>query len=74
MSDESKLTELADLEGYDDFMVMLQEYSIDSVVPGICCNPGCDFTAHYEPDSSTGWCEECQTNTVKSCLILAGVI
>jgi len=52
----------------------LESATIDSVVPGICTNEGCDFTAEYEPDQDAGWCEECDTGTVASALILAGVI
>jgi hypothetical protein len=27
-----------------------------------------------EPDQRRGWCDECRANTMKSALILAGVI
>jgi len=43
-------------------------------VPAICMNPDCDATYEYEPDQDRGWCEECQSNSVKSIMILAGVI
>ena len=73
-SNNSKLEELADLEGFDSDMDLLNEYAYESVIPGICINEGCSYTTHYEPDQSEGWCEECQTGTVKSALILAGLI
>lgn len=69
-----KLQRLADLEGYADPMDMLEEASMDSICPGICMNPNCDYTIEVEPDQTKGWCEDCQTNTVKSALVLAGVI
>lgn len=70
---KSKLEELADAldMNVDE---LLESAAIDSVVPGICTNDGCDFTAEYEPDQDAGWCEECDTGTVASALILAGVI
>jgi len=35
---------------------------------------GCSYTCEMEPDQDRGWCEECRSNTMKSALILAGVI
>lgn len=49
-------------------------YRLDDVIPGICTNEGCSFTAGYEPDQDEGWCDECQTPTVASAFILSGVI
>lgn len=70
---KSKLEVLADAA---DMSVdeLLESAAVDSVVPGICTNDGCDYTAEYEPDQDAGWCEECDTGTVTSVLILAGVI
>jgi len=70
----SKLQLLAEIEGFDDPIDMVRNYHNDSVVPGICMNEGCDATYMYEPDSTSGWCDECETNSVKSCLVLMGVI
>lgn len=53
---------------------LLEGAAFDSVVPGICTNDGCDFTGEYEPDQDAGWCQVCDTGTVTSALILAGVI
>jgi hypothetical protein len=53
---------------------LLEEYVHESAVPGICMNDGCDFTAEYEPDQREGWCEECNTRSVTSALVLAGII
>ena len=43
-------------------------------VPAICMNVNCNATYEYEPDQDRGYCEECKTNSVKSILILAGMI
>ncbi len=69
-----KLRKLRDLEGYDSPTVFLEQCCTDSIVPGICMNDHCDATYEYEPDQDRGWCDECGTNTVKSALILAGMI
>lgn len=70
----SKLTQLASDYGYGDTMEMLEHATFDSVVPGICMNEGCDYSTEVEPDQDCGWCEECQWGSVKSCLMLAGII
>lgn len=41
-------------------------------VPAICVL--CGATAEYESDCREGWCDECENNTVKSALVLAGFI
>jgi hypothetical protein len=63
-----------EIEGWEDELSFLEECVCDSIVPGICTNPDCDYTTSVEPDSQTGWCEECSTNTVSSALILANII
>jgi hypothetical protein len=70
----SKLQQLTDDWGYADTMDMLEHATFDSVAPGICMNPDCDYSTEVEPDQDRGWCEVCETGTVKSCLILAGII
>ena len=69
----SKLDDLAEIEGMTQ-EEMFQEGTFDSVCKGICVNPGCSYTVEVEPDCSSGYCEECKTQTVKSALILAGMI
>ena len=71
---QSKLELLAQTQGYYDPMELLEEYVTDSVCPGICVNPDCDYTTEVEPDCTRGYCECCNTNTVQSAMILAGVI
>ncbi len=52
----------------------VDEYALDDVVPGICMNPDCDYTSEVEPDQREGWCEECDTCSVRSGVVLAGLI
>jgi hypothetical protein len=70
----SKLQQLSEDYGFSDIMEMLEAATFDSVSPAICTNDGCDYSTDMEPDQSEGWCENCDTNTVKSALILAGCI
>lgn len=71
---QKKLQTLAEIEGRDSVEVLLVIASIDSIAPGICMNPHCDYSTEVEPDQQGGYCESCGTPTVKSCLVLAGVI
>lgn len=75
MSDyQDKLGDLCHEYGCSDVHEMIEEYGLDSCVPCICMNDGCMATYEYEPDSWMGWCDECGTNSVKSFLILEGII
>jgi hypothetical protein len=69
----SKLTALAHEYGFS-VVTFIEEYGLEDVVPGICMNPDCEYTTEVEPDQRQGWCGECGTTTVKSGLILAGII
>jgi hypothetical protein len=73
MSDKKKLEILAENEGMT-VEEMLEQATFDSVAKGICSEPGCDYTTEVEPDQDKGYCEGCGGQTVKSCLVLAGVI
>ena len=70
----TKLEQLIELEDYESQEQFLEENAMDSVVPGICTNKNCDYTTSVEPDQDAGWCENCNTNTVKSGLMLAGIM
>jgi hypothetical protein len=70
---EDKLEILAKQYGYS-VGELLEEYGLDSTVPGICINEGCEYVTEYEPDQREGWCGTCGTTTVRSALVLAGVI
>ena len=69
-----KLDKLMEIEGFASMEDMLQAATFDSVSPAICMNDWCDYTCQMEPDQTRGWCDECNTNSVKSALILAGLI
>jgi hypothetical protein len=71
---QQKLKKLVELEGYDDDTDLIADAVSDSVCPAICMNEGCDYTAEMEPDQDRGWCEVCGTNSLKSALVLAGII
>jgi hypothetical protein len=69
----SKLDALARELGMS-VMEFVDSYALDDVSPGICMNPDCDYTTEVEPDQREGWCEECDTPSVKSGVVLAGLI
>jgi hypothetical protein len=69
-----KFKKLVEIEGYDDPVELLADATADSVCPAICMSESCDFTTELEPDQDRGWCPECQTNSMKSALVLAGLI
>lgn len=70
----AKLAVLAKSEGYNTVEAMLEARGYDVTVPAICMTPGCDYTTYMEPDQHEGWCESCNTGTVVSMLVLAGII
>ena len=70
----SKLNDLLESEGFDDEIEFAETYVLESIVPGICMNHSCSNVYEYEPDQDKGWCDCCASNTVKSGLILAGMI
>ncbi|SMD02415.1 MULTISPECIES: hypothetical protein [Primorskyibacter] len=74
MSDAHLLETLAETEGYTTTDALLEDSVFDSLCPAICTNPGCGYTSNLEPDQDRGWCEICSENSMKSALILAGLI
>lgn len=74
VSKQAKIEELCDQYGYDDEVALGEAHICDSVCPAICMNEDCDYTTEMEPDQDRGYCEECETNSVKSLFILMGVI
>jgi hypothetical protein len=69
-----KLDKLVEIEGFPSLQDLLEATITDSVSPAICMNDGCSYTAEMEGDQDRGWCEECRTNSMKSALVLAGII
>lgn len=74
MTIQEKCQTLAEIEGFNSIEDLLEAFIIDSVCPGICMNDDCDYTTEVEPDQDRGWCEECETNTVKSAMVIMGII
>lgn len=69
-----KLERLATDWGFDSVGSMLEAYGVDSTVPAICTHGDCDYSTLMEPDQREGWCEACGDNSVRSFLVLMGVI
>lgn len=66
------LAELVEAEGFPGSYELAEAYIHESIVPAICTK--CGYTTHYEPDSTRGWCEECDKGTCVSALVLMGII
>jgi hypothetical protein len=62
------------LKGSTSPRTLIRTFAHDSVCPGICTRPGCDYAVEIEPDQDEGWCEECHERSVQSALILAGIV
>lgn len=71
---KEKLESLAESEGYSSVEEMLDSRGLDSLVPAICMTPECSYTEDMEPDQTEGSCPRCNTNTIQSCTVLAGII
>ncbi len=64
----AKMNRLIQIEtGYDNINDLTEnDYSSASNMDkGICMNKFCDYTTTIEQDNDEGYCEECETNTVK---------
>ena len=68
-----KIEKLMDIEGFESVDEMLEEATFGLRCPGICTNDGCDYTTEVDPDGA-GFCEECNTTTVESSLMLMGMM
>ena len=66
------LNEIMETEGYGSLEELLEKCLLDTVCPCICTF--CGTMENLEPDQVQGWCESCDTPTMVSALILAGVI
>lgn len=53
---------------------LMEQATMDSVAASVCMNDNCEFTDEYEPDCRDGHCPNCDTNTVQSILVIAGII
>ena len=67
-----KLKELCEVEGFADPIELCRQadWGTALIANGICMNDDCDYTCAIEPDSKTGYCDECHTNTVQSIQML----
>ena len=70
----TKLDKLVASEGYGSLNDLVLACVFDSVCPAICMNDGCDYTEEMEPDQDRGVCPECHTGSMKSAMVLAGLI
>lgn len=70
---KQKLRKIAQVEGFEKVMDMLEHAISECVSPGICLI--CDgVTSNHEPDARKNYCELCGANAVVAAPVLAGVI
>jgi len=63
------------VEEFADNEIELFEMAMNDLqAPGICVVDGCEFTTLVDQDTDDGFCDECGNQSVKSCLIIAGMI
>jgi hypothetical protein len=65
------LNDLIHLDGRDYDSIMSEGIS-DGACQSICTR--CGMLHYMEPDQDRGWCDACSDNTVKSALVLGGII
>jgi len=70
---DKRLYSLAKAHGYKSTTDMLTAASARGIAPALCENEGCNRLAEMEPDQTAGWCDQCNKNTMVSCLVIAGI-
>ena len=68
------LRTVAKAEGFSTVASLLDRYVIDGCVPGICVTCGETIETSCEPDAEDIPCDACGTRTVRSILVLAGIV
>jgi len=75
---EHKLAKLLQDMGYtgvDAFTTAFVEQGVSSgEMMGICMNKKCNYTTDCEEDAKENSCDECETNSLVSALVLANLI
>lgn len=69
-----KLRRVANALGYDHPLNLLHRYLDKEIVPGICTNEICDCVTNVAAAEEIGHCPSCDTYTVASILVIAGII
>ena len=57
-----------------DPLTLLMYFMHKDIVPGVCTNPDCNLIANVEQKEEAAHCPNCETNTVQSVYVLAGVV
>ena len=68
-----KLRTVSEALGFDHPLTLLFNYLNEPTVPGICINAGYSLIQNVAPQEEHGHCANCNTCTVQSVLVLAGV-
>ena len=60
--------------GHEDTASFLDDYGLESMVPGVCKDKECLAVVDVEADQARGWCPVCEGTTVVSAMRLWGLI
>jgi hypothetical protein len=69
--DIKRLLTICEWWGYRDVPELIDRYLFDEVCPAICLQ--CGSVAQKDADARAGWCCHCDTDTMCSALVLAGI-
>jgi hypothetical protein len=81
MEESLRLTQEPDIErllmickrwGYRDVPELIDKYLFKETCPAVCLK--CGNVAEKSADALTGWCSVCDRYTMRSALVLAGIL
>ena len=71
MTNDEAMKKLCEETGFEE-LELLENAVYDSVAHAICVK--CGWVTIMEPDQDAGYCELCEQNMVRSCLVLRDMI
>jgi hypothetical protein len=70
--DFEKLLVICERWGYRDVPELIDKYLFKDTCPAICLK--CGNVAEKSADALAGWCSVCDRDTMRSALVLAGIL
>jgi hypothetical protein len=70
--DIGNLLKICEGWGFRDVPELIDRYLFKEACPAICLT--CGHIAEKRPDALAGWCAICDTDTMRSAMVLAGVL
>jgi hypothetical protein len=69
--DFRKLLLICERTGYWDVPELIDSSLFKDSCPALCLS--CGYVEHKDPETFAGWCPACDTDTMRSALVLAGI-